>query len=669
MKYRREIDGLRALAVIPVMLFHAGFPTFGGGFVGVDVFFVISGYLITSIILVEQQAGTFTLLKFYERRARRILPALLTVLVACIPFAWMWLLPNDMKLFSQSLVAVCTFSSNFLFWRQTGYFDTAAELKPLLHTWSLAVEEQYYLLFPLFLMLAARIRRPNVLAILLAMGLVSFGLAEWGAYNQPAATFFLLPTRGWELLIGALTAFYLAEPNRRVVGPLVSHAAGAIGLMLIIYAVFAFNQATPFPSAYALAPTVGAALIILFTTPASFVGRVLASGPCVGLGLISYSAYLWHQPLLVFARLRSTNEPSRLMSLILVMAAVALAYFSWKYIESPFRNKRLYSATRIFILGAAVSLALVAFGLVGINTGGFASRLDSESLRLLNPPGLLSFDSTTECHRDGSSFAPLNESCVLGEKSRIIGALIGDSHANAIAYELGTNLKKMGVGVLQFTFNGCPPLEGVYRVDVANDDKCTEFNRDAFNYIKNHPELANVIVVARWTRYLKSTGFDNLEGGVEHTERDLVDTVEDGWRQRNAESVRTRKIAGKYATAIQGFLNLGKTVVVVYPVPEVGWNVPDFLVKQRLFSGEVGVSSTSFGTFLDRNMPAYAALDTIGQHENLARVYPEKVLCNTYVLNRCIFELNNEPLYVDRNHLSNAGAQLIVEEVVKALRR
>ena len=193
MEYRREIDGLRALAVLPVIFFHAGYESFSGGFVGVDVFFVISGYLITKIILSDLEHGRFSIVGFYERRARRILPALFFVMLVCLPFAWRWLLPGDMKDFSQSLVAVVAFSSNLLFWKESGYFDVAAELKPLLHTWSLAVEEQYYLFFPVFLMLAWRIGKGPILLIMGLLALGSLVLAEWGVRSDPALAFYLLP--------------------------------------------------------------------------------------------------------------------------------------------------------------------------------------------------------------------------------------------------------------------------------------------------------------------------------------------------------------------------------------------------------------------------------------------------------------------------------------------
>lgn len=369
--YRREIDGLRALAVVPVILFHAGFEAFSGGFVGVDVFFVISGYLITSIILAEKEAGTFTLLGFYERRARRILPALFLVMAACIPFAWVWLFPDDMKDFSQSLVAVSVFASNIFFWKQSGYFDIAAELKPLLHTWSLAVEEQYYLLFPLFLIVMWRLAKRWTVATLAVIAVLSFAVAQWGAYNSPSATFFFLPTRGWEIAIGALIAFYFARyPKIQLQRP-VQEAGSLIGLSLILYPVFAYSKATPFPSVYALAPTLGTALIILFTTPSTLVGRLLTTKIFVGIGLISYSAYLWHQPLFAFARHGNLADHSEILFFCLVFFSIVLAYCSWKFVEMPFRTSGFMSRRRTMSLAMVFMFVFVSFGYAGKKTNGF----------------------------------------------------------------------------------------------------------------------------------------------------------------------------------------------------------------------------------------------------------------------------------------------------------
>ena len=375
MDYRREIDGLRALAVPPVIFFHAGFAPFSGGFVGVDVFFVISGYLITSIILTEKQAGTFTLTNFYERRARRILPALFVVVFACLPFAWLWLLQDDLKEFSGSVFSVSTFISNVFFWKNSGYFDTAAELKPLLHTWSLAVEEQYYLFFPVFLMLTWRLGKRRILAMLAALAVISLAAAQWGSVNNPATAFYLLPTRGWELLIGAFVAFYFSKSNKPDLSRSVGQAGSMIGLFLIIYAVFAFDKQTPFPSLFTLAPTIGAALIILCATPQTVIGKLLGNQLFVGVGLISYSAYLWHQPLLAFAKHRSLEEPSDLLLGGLAAVSLVLAYLSWKYVEVPFRRRGVIGRARLFSLALVGTCSLLVIGAVGYANNGFPDRL------------------------------------------------------------------------------------------------------------------------------------------------------------------------------------------------------------------------------------------------------------------------------------------------------
>lgn len=372
MIYRREIDGLRALAVLPVMLFHAGMNAFSGGFVGVDVFFVISGYLITSIITAELRAGTFTLIGFYERRARRILPALFLVIIACIPFALLLMSPRELKDFGQSVVAVSLFSSNVLFWFESGYFNSAAELKPLLHTWSLAVEEQYYVIFPLLLMFTWRLGERAVVLILSAILVVSLGLSQWGAINSPDAAFYLLHMRGWELLIGALCAFYLhSSPPRGQSTSAVNQLLASLGLFLIGYAVFAFDELTNFPGVNALFPTIGAALIIIFGVQGTYVGRLLGSRPFVALGLISYSAYLWHQPLFAFARLHSAYEPALGLFIFLAIASLVLAYFTWRYVEWPFRDKRKLGRSTIFMAGAAVSGVFIVLGATIHVSNGF----------------------------------------------------------------------------------------------------------------------------------------------------------------------------------------------------------------------------------------------------------------------------------------------------------
>ena len=478
MIYRREIDGLRALAVLPVILFHAGFQVFSGGFVGVDVFFVISGYLITTIIQSELEQGKFSIVNFYERRARRILPALFLVMLVCIPLAWFLLLPSDMKDFSRSLVAVSVFASNILFWSESGYFDTAAELKPLLHTWSLAVEEQFYVVFPLFLMLFWKLGKRLTLVALGLILITSLALAQWASYANPSAAFFLLPTRGWELLIGAFAAFYLSQGSRKDFGKSLSEIGGWLGLSLILYAVFAYSKATPFPGLYALVPVLGAALIILFATEHTSVGKFVGNKAFVGIGLISYSAYLWHQPLFAFARYGGYSNSDTLIFLSLSIFSIVLAFLSYLFVEKTFRNKSKLSKKSIFITSLLGSIFFIGLGLYGYKKNGDLGQLSSDQRsfvdyfendipewRYYTKKGYLEkyridcdFHDIPKYRSGNATTVPIDtisQSCFTkkNDNSKVV-FIWGDSHAQQLYYGLSKTLSK-DYEVLQVASSGC----------------------------------------------------------------------------------------------------------------------------------------------------------------------------------------------------------------------
>jgi peptidoglycan/LPS O-acetylase OafA/YrhL len=387
-QYRPEIDGLRAVAVIPVLFFHAGFRPAAGGFVGVDVFFVISGYLITSIILNELSRGRFSLLDFYERRARRILPALYFVLIVCIPFGYMWMLSDEFSGFLETVVATVFFVSNFELMTHTGYFGGDMKIEPLLHTWSLAIEEQYYLLAPALLWLCWRGGLGRVTLVVAAVSLGSLALAEVGWRSWPVANFYMLPTRAWELGLGSMAAIVsIRWPHLRPGGTL-AELGGAAGLGLIALAVLTFDRYTPFPSLYTLVPTVGAALIILCADRRTLAGRLLAWTPAVSVGLISYSAYLWHQPILAFARIRSLYDLSDAGRLGAIGLALALAWLTWRFVERPFRDRSAVSAPTVLRLGMGASLGLVLVS---------AAAISGWTLRSESPPHLRQiFDVTDE---------------------------------------------------------------------------------------------------------------------------------------------------------------------------------------------------------------------------------------------------------------------------------
>jgi len=358
MKYRAEIDGLRALAVVPVILFHAGFELFSGGFVGVDVFFVISGYLITTILIEDLENQRFSLVSFYERRARRILPALFFVIFVCIPFAWMVLSDAALDKFGSGLIGVSLFLSNVVFWKQQGYFDESAELNPILHTWSLAVEEQYYVLFPIFLILAWRFGKNRVFWMIIVMAAISLLLSEWGWRNQATANFYLAPTRAWELFAGSIAAFVVQKQ-----GVQKNNILALFGLAAIIFSIFFYDETTPFPSVYALVPVLGVVLLVLYADKDTIAARLLSTRGFVGIGLISYSAYLWHQPLFAFFRVYNNEVTLNVYaSLGFFVLSLVLAYLSWRFIEKPFRRKANFSKLSIFSLGIGSLLLIYAFG-------------------------------------------------------------------------------------------------------------------------------------------------------------------------------------------------------------------------------------------------------------------------------------------------------------------
>ncbi|MBK5965986.1 hypothetical protein CCR95_18365 [Thiocystis minor] len=376
MEYRQEIDGLRALAVLPVIFFHAGVQSFSGGFVGVDIFFVISGYLITSIIFSELEQGKFSITHFYERRARRILPALFIVMLTCLIAGYFTLMPDEFKNLGQSVVATTLFSNNILLAITSGYWDLASEFKPLLHTWSLGAEEQYYIIFPVLVLLLWKYKklRNKIILLFAAALIVSLLLAIYLTSTSPKWAFYILPTRAWEILLGAITAIYLRN-NTINIKPRASEYLSIIGVFFIGTSIALFDQNYPSPSYFMLLPTIGAILIIIFARKGTLTHLILSQPLIVLLGLISYSLYLWHQPAFAFARIISTDRPSTFLLVSLIPAITLISYLSWKFIEKPFRNPRTISRSNLVFAGAGASFAFISIGILLNSNYGFPERI------------------------------------------------------------------------------------------------------------------------------------------------------------------------------------------------------------------------------------------------------------------------------------------------------
>ena len=390
-KYRPEIDGLRAIAILPVIFYHAGLQIFSGGYVGVDIFFVISGYLISSIILSEIETGKFSLINFYQRRARRILPALFCVILISTPFAWFILLPADLELFGNSAFSALTFWSNYIFYFEIDYFETSSKLKPLLHTWSLSIEEQFYIIYPILLIFFFKFGKKTFIIFLIISAITSLTLAQWAGnlkftypyfekeflfFNQSSLTNFFLPIgRIWELIIGILIAFYIkknGQPNR------FNEILTLFGLILIFYSVFTFTPETNYPSFHTLLPTIGTGLLILFMNSKTFIHRIFSQKLLVFIGLISYSAYLYHFPIFTFIEYSNYLENSLLLKIILILITFFISFVSWKYIEKPFRNKKKIT-TKLFIYILLVLYLLTSlFVILNFHNKGFKSRFDKD---------------------------------------------------------------------------------------------------------------------------------------------------------------------------------------------------------------------------------------------------------------------------------------------------
>lgn len=658
MKYRAEIDGLRALAVVPVILFHAGFGLFSGGFVGVDVFFVISGYLITSIILQEVEEGNFSLLRFYERRARRILPALFVVVLACIPFAWLWMLPGEFKSFGLSLAGVATFTSNILFWRESGYFADTSELKPLLHTWSLAVEEQYYILFPPLLLLLYRLRRVWLYASVAIGTLVSLALAQHMSVSAPDANFFLLPTRAWELGIGVLVAFYLREP-----APVWLRSwreiAGFTGLGMIVFAILVFDEATPFPSIWALVPVLGTALVILAADRDTLAGKALGAPLLVGIGLVSYSAYLWHQPLFAFAKIRLYENVPESVYGVLIAATFALAWLSWRYVETAARRAALPQKW-VLTFAALGCLSLALLGGV-FQRGGLPSRM---------PPGvteMAAYKSSvspvrTECHAGANAPISPSDACILGAQGAVAPVYVwGDSHGVELAWQLASTLRSDNVPVMQLTSTQCLPAIGIQS---DRERHCEAHNERVFAFLTAEASRSIVVLMARWPLYFNGARIVTGEGCSEPGAPGARFPV--GWAD-GTEEARIAALGEKVRETIAALLEAGQRVVLVHGVPEPGCNVPNRLARRSLFGDEEhALFSIPHAVVAARSKKVETQLALVS--DNVLHVYPESLFCNEDAgIGRCMVETDEGLLYFDNNHPSLIGAKVIADALRKSL--
>jgi peptidoglycan/LPS O-acetylase OafA/YrhL len=504
--YRPDIDGLRALAVLLVVFNHLQ-TSVTGGYVGVDVFFVISGYLISSVILSEVEAGTFSIVGFYERRVRRIFPALLVTLFVASLLAYRYLLPSETNGFARSMLASVASVSNMFFWSQAGYFDASSSFKPLLHTWSLAVEEQFYIIFPLFLAGLSMWRRANLKTAIWSVAAVSFALACLSVHRAPTAAFFFAPLRAWELLLGTIVSQHYLP---KISGGVWRNFASLAGLALILVPAWLYTAETPFPGLSALPVCLGAALLIgAGETGSSVIGRVLSWRPVVFVGLISYSLYLCHWPIIAFRNRSFILSEHDILGPrdrieILVVSLIA-ATISWRFVETPFRSGVLRPGRKnLFLINGLAAVTVSVVALIMMGTDGLPSRFSREAVEVA---AFTSYHPEREW-REGTCFlVPVNtfsdflpETCLSRDADRLNLLLLGDSLAAHLYPGIVSAFPKLNI--LQANAADCRPLLNEPVIKPPYDANCYRMSAFIFGSYLIHHHVDAVLLAGNWNESL-----------------------------------------------------------------------------------------------------------------------------------------------------------------------
>ncbi|MBB4189537.1 peptidoglycan/LPS O-acetylase OafA/YrhL [Sinorhizobium terangae] len=643
-EYRPDLDGLRAVAILPVLLFHAGFRSFSGGFVGVDVFFVLSGFFMARIILTELERGSFSFGAFYLRRMRRIFPALFSMIAVSTVAAWFLLMPQEFRYFGDSVQAAALFTSNILFRGESGYFDVAAEMKPLLHTWSLSVEEQFYLIFPVAVFLGYKFARRHILTVVLVVTLLSFGASTWGVAHAPEKTFYLLHFRVWELLTGALVAI-APRPAYAARG---SKALAALGLLAILLPVFTYSPDTPFPGPHAAVPCLGTALVIHAHCRGGLIARFLGNPVSVFIGRISYSLYLWHWPTIVFLRYGLGHELTTGWALTAVAMSFALAYVSWKFVEQPARYGGLVSSRGaiVGVSSAAIGSAVV-FGSIVNGLQGIPQRLPEEARTLYQATYDESRFSSARCFADtnGEGLTPAQirrgKLCRVGVETASEPQFLvwGDSHAAAIAPAIDVAARQMGMSGMFVGRASCPPLPNTDFGRPAAVKRCIEHNSAVMSLIEQK-KFAFVFMVGYWPKYVHRAGLPGE--GVFFDPR-----VKPSWTDWSA------PVKAGLNTTLTKLARQGTKAVLVMDVPEMGYEVPEALARAVVSGRSLDIAPPLDYTKM-RQALARRVLEEAAKSSGALVVDPMSVMCDAA---KCHVMRKGTVLYRDGDHLSAKGAE------------
>jgi peptidoglycan/LPS O-acetylase OafA/YrhL len=647
-KYRADIDGIRAIAVSAVVLFHAFPESFRGGFIGVDVFFVISGYLISSIIIKDLNNGSFNYLRFYSNRVRRIFPALFVVLTACAVFGWFTLFTNEFASLGKHIAASAAFVENIQLWRESGYFNTDSNFKLLLHLWSLGIEEQFYILWPLLLTVFYRRKRYVLPAIVILLA-CSFVLNISQINTYPTATFYLPFSRFWELLFGCLLAyslFYKSDLSTVCGGPsaLILSIVSAGGLVLISAGMILLDSRRAFPGWWAILPVAGTFLLIAAGSGAVVNRKILSHPALVYVGLISYPIYLWHWPLLTFARIMIPEGPSIVLRAGLIVSAFMLAELTYRVAEKPVRFKKGVFVTTALV---AVMSGVAIFGLVMRISNGFESFGDRKNILVSDIESSLSPADYKRCAESLSDTSPSLNYCMQSSAAPPTAAIFGDSHADHLFP--GVARADPGRSWLLIGNSACPPVSGI---DVEGEIRnCESRSEKALKFLQEDNAI-DTVVLSFFANFFLDTDY-----AAGHLARSDGPSAIKITSHRVPDYSKASMAYYGLDAAIAELERAGKRVVLIIDVPELPFE-PLSCIKRPL-TGEATIRDCSISkqSVLDRQSEFRRIVAKLQLSYPLLEVYDSlDALCKG---DRCWVESEGVMRYRDSHHLSLRGSDVL----------
>jgi peptidoglycan/LPS O-acetylase OafA/YrhL len=626
--YNPAIDGLRAIAVLSVIFFHLKIDFFRGGYLGVDIFFVISGYLISSLIYKELETKkTFSFTQFYERRARRILPALLFVIIFCLPIAWFYIFPYYFKDYLLSLLTSIFFSSNFYFYlTRVVYAAEDSILKPFLHTWSLGIEEQFYIFFPIFFIFLLKFFKKSSMWLVLIIIVLNILFSDWMSKNYFQINHYMILTRGWELMAGVLICLIQRRYNLNL-NPISNNSLSFLGLILIFFSIFFFNETTRHPSIITTIPILGSMFIILFAKDYTMTNKILSLKPLVWIGLISYSLYLWHHPIIAFKLISHQENNYFFNNYFLIIIIFSLSIFSYFFIEKPFRNNQLISKKLFFLILAFLVISLTSFVSFAFYKEGLPTRFPKILKYIDERPYDISKEDFKICFQRKKNFC--GTSSINDRKDSIF--LVGDSQVASLSHILEEKLKKTNYNLINLTFgNSC-----YYSVGYGSDSFCTQ-DAQQKRRIEIYKKPNSIVILGYTSSFM---------------------------------SDKQKKFS---LLSIKDLLDKNYKVVLIYPYMTYKDDISDVLKKEyfnnRNFFTENSdfTLSNEFSIFNKNYLETFNALDNI-QNKNLFRVYQHKLFCDNYIKDKCVFNNKHNIFTVDRSHPSSYAGNLIVEKILEKL--